>query len=132
MKRKPQIEIEDNTIYLSMDLKGLDLYERGKAIRRFINSDIKIVQDYVDMLCVYIFKKNGINVLSMDKSGLQVAFDTLKTKGKDILVSDFYLNKQLMGCQVLSRKDYITILLEDNRFIECGVKVEEVNYDKNY
>lgn len=126
IKRKPQIEIEDNTIYLSMDLKGLDLYERGKAIRRFINSDTKIVQDYVDRLCVAIFERNGIKLPTLEKSVLKWAFDTLKAKGKDISVSDFYLNKQLMGCQVLARKDYITILLEDNRYIECGVVVKEI------
>ena len=127
MKRKPQIEIEDSTIYLSMDLKGLDLYERGKAIRRFINSDIKIVQDYVDMLCVCIFKKNGINVLSMDKSALERAFDSLKAKGKKIDLIDIYKNKEIWHSQILDSKDYITIVLEENRYLECGVKVEEVD-----
>lgn len=127
MKRKPQIEIEDNTIYLSMDLKGLDLYERGKAIRRFINSDIKIVQDYVDMLCVYIFKKNGINVLSMDKSALERAFDSLKAKGKKIDLIDIYKNKEIWHSQILDSKDYITIVLEENRYLIAGVKVEEID-----
>ena len=124
--RKPTITIEDNIVFLTMDLKGLDLYERGKAIRRFINSDIKIVQDYVDRLCIEIMTRNGINIPSMGKSALKRAFDSLKAKGKDITLNDFYWNKQLMGCQVLERKDYITILLEDNRYILCGVEVKEV------
>ena len=124
--RKPTITIEDNIVFLTMDLKGLDLYERGKAIRRFINSDIKIVQDYVDRLCIEIMTRNGINIPSMDKNALKRAFDSLKAKGKDITLNDFYWNKQLMGCQVLERKDYITILLEDNRYILCGVEVREV------
>ena len=127
MKRKPNITIEDNTIFLSMDLKGLDLYERGKTIRRFINSDTKIVQDYVDMLCVYIFKKNGINVLSMDKSAIEQAFDSLKAKGKTLDLTDVYANKDLWRCQVLDKKDHMTVILEENRYLQCGVKVEEVN-----
>ena len=59
MKREPKILIQDNTIFLTMDLKGLDLYERGKVIRRFINSDTKIVEDYADRLCKAILRKNG-------------------------------------------------------------------------
>ena len=125
--RKPTITIEDNIIFMTMDLKGLDLYERGKAIRRFINSDTKIVQDYVDRLCIEIMTRNGINIPSMDKNALKRAFDTLKAKGKEIKLIDFYWNKQLMGCQVLERKDYITIILEENRILECGVEVREVN-----
>ena len=119
--------IQDDTIFLTLDLKGLDLYQRGKAIRKFINSDIKIVQDYVDMLCVYIFKKNGINVLSMDKSALQQAFDSLKAKGKKIDLTDVYANKDLWRCQVLEKKDHMTVILEENRFLQVGVKVEEIN-----
>ena len=125
MKRKPQITIEENIIYLTIDLKGLDLYERGKTIRRFINSDTKIVQDYVDMLCVYIFKKNGINVLSMDKSALERAFDSLKAKGKKIDLTDIYKNKDIWHSQILDSKDYITIVLEENRYLIAGVEVVE-------
>ena len=128
MKRNdPQITIENNTIFIVQDLKGLNLYERGKAIRRFINSDTKVVEDYVDTLCIEIMARNGININTMDKSGLKEAFDSLKAKGKDIEVCDFYLDKQLMGCKVLNRKNYITILLEDDRYIECAVEVREVN-----
>lgn len=126
MKREPKIMIQDDTIFLTLDLKGLDLYQRGKAIRKFINSDTKIVEDYADTLIRAIFKRNGINVYGDDKSVLNRAFDTLKQKGKQIEIIDFYQNVDLERCDVITTtKTKMTILIEDNRYLLAGVIVKE-------
>lgn len=118
--------IQDDTIFLTLDLKGLDLYQRGKAIRKFINSDTKIVEDYADTLIRAIFKRNGINVYGDDKSVLNRAFDTLKQKGKQIEIIDFYQNVDLERCEIITTtKTKMTILIEDNRFLQCGIIVKE-------
>ena len=118
--------IQDDTIFLTLDLKGLDLYQRGKAIRKFINSDTKIVEDYADTLIRAIFKRNGINVYGDDKSVLNRAFDTLKQKGKQIEIIDFYQNVDLERCDVITTtKTKMTILIEDNRYLLAGVIVKE-------
>lgn len=118
--------IQDDTIFLTLDLKGLDLYQRGKAIRKFINSDTKIVEDYADTLIRAIFKRNGINVYGDDKSVLNRAFDTLKQKGKQIEIIDFYQNVDLERCEIVTTtKTKMTILIEDNRFLQCGIIVKE-------
>lgn len=126
MKREPKIMIQDDTIFLTLDLKGLDLYQRGKAIRKFINSDTKIVEDYADTLIRAIFKRNGINVYGDDKSVLNRAFDTLKQKGKQIEIIDFYQNVDLERCEIITTtKTKMTILIEDNRYLLAGVIVKE-------
>jgi len=126
VKREPKIMIQDDTIFLTLDLKGLDLYQRGKAIRKFINSDTKIVEDYADTLIRAIFKRNGINVYGDDKSVLNRAFDTLKQKGKQIEIIDFYQNVDLERCEIVTTtKTKMTILIEDNRFLQCGIIVKE-------
>ena len=126
MKREPKIMIQDDTIFLTLDLKGLDLYQRGKAIRKFINSDTKIVEDYADTLIRAIFKRNGINVYGDDKSVLNRAFDTLKQKGKQIEIIDFYQNVDLERCEIVTTtKTKMTILIEDNRYLQAGVIVKE-------
>ena len=126
MKNDPKLTIQDNTIFLTLDLKGLDLYQRGKAIRKFINSDTKIVEDYADTLIRAIFKRNGINVYGDDKSVLNRAFDTLKQKGKQIEIIDFYQNVDLERCEIVTTtKTKMTILIEDNRYLQCGIIVKE-------
>ena len=130
MKREPKIMIQDDTIFLTLDLKGLDLYQRGKAIRKFINSDTKIVEDYADTLIRAIFKRNGINVYGDDKSVLNRAFDTLKQKGKQIEIIDFYQNVDLERCEIVTTtKTKMTILIEDNRYLQAGVIVKEGERD---
>lgn len=128
MKRLPKILIQDDTIFLTLDLKGLDLYQRGKAIRTFINSDTKIVEDYADTMIRAIMKRNGINIYGNDKSVLKGAFDRLKAKGKDIEVIDYYKNLDLERCEVLATtKTQMTIMLEDNRYLNVDVVVKEID-----
>ena len=129
MKRnKPQITIEDNTVFLTLDLKGLGLYDRAKAIRQFVN-DTKIVQDYVDELVKGILDRNGIILLGTDKSALEWAFDRLNAKGKDIKVIDFYGGRLIDDCRYVDTKNDITVVLEENRYLQAAVKVEELLYD---
>ena len=125
-KNKPQITIEDNIVFLTLDLKGLGLYDRGKAIRQFVN-DTKIVEDYVDELIKGIFEENGIILLGNDKTALKRAFDLLKAKNKEIRVTNFYGNRNIYRCRYIDTKNDITVVLEDNRYLQAGVKVEEVN-----
>jgi len=126
MKRnKPQITIEDNTVFLTLDLKGLGLYDRAKAIRQFVN-DTKIVQDYVDELVKGILDRNGIILLGTDKSALERAFDSLNAKGKDIKVINFYGGRLIDDCRYVDTKNDITVVLEGNRYLQAAVKVEEI------
>lgn len=122
----PKITIENNIVFLTLDLKGMDLYHRGKAIRKFVNSDTKILEDYVDDLIKAIFQRNGIIVNSTNKSALNEAFDSLKAKGKDIKITNFYGGRNVWNCKYVDTKNEITILLEDNRFLISGIEVSEV------
>lgn len=125
MKRnKPEIYIEDNTVFLHQDLKGLGLYERGKSIRQFVN-DTKIVEDYVDELIKGILERNGIILLGNDKSALEQAFALLKDKHKEIRVINFYGDRDIWHCKYIDTKNNITVVFEDNRYLQAGVKVEE-------
>ena len=128
MKNQPKIVIENNTVFLTLDLKGLGLYEKGKAIHRFINNDTKIVEDYADTIIRGILRRNGINVYSNDKSVLKCLFDTLKRKGKRIEIIDFYKNANIDNCEILKTTDNkMTVLLEEDRYLECGVEIKEVD-----
>ena len=128
MKRnKPQITIEDGIVFLTQDLKGLGLYDKAKAIRQFVN-DTKIIEDYVDELIKGILFKNGITLVSKSECSLKCAFDSLKEKGKEIRVKDFYGGREMWRGRFIETKNEITVMLEDNRYLQAGVKVEEVDY----
>ena len=125
-KNDPKLTIQDNTIFLTLDLKGLDLYQRGKAIRKFVNSDTKIVEDYADRLCKAILSKYGIKVKDTTELAYKEALDRFNAMGKRLIVIDFYRDTNFDNCEIVQRsKNKITVLIEDDRFIECGVEVVE-------
>ena len=124
----PDLFIENNTIFLTLDLKGMNLYQRGKAIRKFINSDTKVVEDYCDTLIRAIFKRNGINIHSNDKQAYKEAFDTLNGKGKRIEIIDFYRNAEFDDCEYLTTNDgQMTVLLESGRYLQTAIEIREVD-----
>lgn len=126
MKNEPKLTIQDNTIFLTLDLKGLNLYERGKAIRKFVNSDTKIVEDYADRLCKAILKRNGINVKDTTELAYKEALDRFNAKGKQLIVIDFYKDTNFDNCEIVQRsKNKITVLIEDDRYLQAGVEVVE-------
>lgn len=124
--KKPKITIDDNCVFLTLDLYGLDLYERGKAIRHFVDRDTLILEDYVDELIKGCLERNDIIVTNKDKSVLKQAFDSLKAKNKDIKVINFYGSGNLMGCRFIDCKHRITTVIEDNRYLQAGIEVKEI------
>ena len=125
-KNDPKLTIQDNTIFLTLDLKGLDLYQRGKAIRKFVNSDTKIVEDYADRLCKAILSKYGIKVKDTTELAYKEALDRFNAMGKILTVIDFYRDTNFDNCEIVQRsKNKITVLIEDDRYIEAGVEVVE-------
>ena len=125
-KKKIRIVVEDNCAYLVQDLYGLDLYERSKAISRFVKTETKVLEEVISMLIKGIFQRNGIEILSTEKSALKSALDTLKGKGKDIRVCDLYADARIEHCEkVCLSSNYFTIMLEEDRYLQCGVRVEE-------
>ena len=120
---KPIIHKENNCYYLSQDLSGMDLYERTRAIKRFINSDTKILEECVNNEIKAIFKAKGINAYSNDESVLKGALDTFNRQYGAITLVDLF-KKPIERCEKIDNKNGMTIVIEDNRFIECGMEIK--------
>lgn len=124
----PKITIDQDCIYLTQDLKGMSLFDKSKAIVDFCQRETKLFEKEIDRVILGIFERNGINVPNTEKSVLKLAFDLLNAKGKKIIVEDLYQNTKLVGIEFVKyTKNHFTVMLEDNRFIQCGVRVEERN-----
>lgn len=117
---------DGNCFYLTQSVFRLKLYERTKEIKKFMDNETKILEQCVDTEIKAIFERNGINTGDTTESALKLMFDTLKSKGKEIVVEDLYKDKKLDGCVVVgTSKNKMTIVLEDNELLQCGIMVEE-------
>lgn len=124
---KVRLKRDGDTFYLYQNLKGLDLYQKSKAIERFLKTETKVLENCIDARIREIFAQNGINVYDTDKSVLNRLFDTLKTKGKEIKVIDIYANTEYDNAVVVGvSKNQMTAILEDDYMLSCGIEVKEV------
>ena len=124
----PRITREDNCLYLTQDIVGMSTYERSKAIVSFCDKETKNFEKEIDKAILDILDKNGVNIPNTDKSVLKKAFEYLKANNKDIKVNDIYESiTDLYNAELIKQTKLFTIWLEDDRYLQCGVEVEEID-----
>ena len=129
------IERDDSHVifYLSQDISDLDLYEKAKVIQRFKTNEARIMENVIDSAIKDFLRKVGINIRSTQKSVLNEAFDTLKRKGKQIVILDRNKNATYEQFVGMSNNE-MTIIEEDNLIsIAMEVKImpiEDILYEK--
>ena len=123
----PKIERENDTLWLIQDLGGMGIYDKSKAIVNFCDKETKLFEKEIDRVVLEIFDENGINIPSTDKSVLKLAFDLLNAKGKDIEIVDNFKDRNVDECELIKMtKNHFSVVLEENRYIQCSVQVKEV------
>lgn len=120
-----KIERDNDCVYMLQDISGLQGYDRAKAIVNFCDKETKIFEREIDRAILDIFQRNGINVPSTDKSVLKLAFDLLKSKGKDIRVENNTEN--LYKCEKIKVCKLFSIYLEDDRYLQVAIRVKEID-----
>lgn len=119
---------DDNCYYLTQDLTGMSLYQRTKTIKKFINQETKVLEDCIENEIRAIFQRNGINVYETTESVLNALFGALNEKGKDIAIVDLYKDKNIDKCiMVGTSPNKMTVWLEDDTTLECGISVKEID-----
>lgn len=132
MATKPVIEIvekdEEHIIYyMYQDLMGLNLYDRTKAIERFINNATKTLEIAISNDLREILRKNGIIPQDGSESALTRAFDKLEDKGYKIAIIDRYY--QIEDERIIGESpNQMTVIMEDKFIIGCSmeIRLEEV------
>ena len=132
MATKPVIEIvekdEEHIIYyMYQDLMGLNLYDRTKAIERFINNATKTLEIAISNDLREILRKNGIIPQDGSESALKRAFDKLEDKGYKIAIIDRYY--QIEDERIIGESpNDMTCIMEDKFIIGCSmeIRLEEV------
>lgn len=125
----PIIEKEDGVVWMLQDISGVNEYERAKAIVNFCDKESKLFEKVIDREIIAIFQQNGIEIPNTDKSVLKQAFDLLKTKGKGIEVEDMLKDyEKVIGLEFVKlTKGKFVVALEDRTYLQCCVKVKEVD-----
>lgn len=118
---------EDNSFYLTQSLVGMSLYQRTKAIEKFIRHETKILENCIETEIKAIFQRNGINVYDTSESALNELFSALNSKGKRIEITDLFECKVDDNCVLLGKSpNKMTVWLEDETLLECGIRIREI------
>lgn len=125
MATRPKITREDNCIYLTQDIGGMNIYDRAKAIVNFVERETKELEKEIDNAILDIFEDNHIFIQSKRKSVLKKAFDTLnQIYHKDIKVRDLYKDKKdIYKTELIKTTDLFTIWLEDDTLLQIGIEI---------
>ena len=125
---------DQNCLYLTQDLSGMGTYDRAKAIVNFCDKETKLFEKEIDRAIIEIFERNGINIPNTDKSVLKLAFDLLKSKGVEIVITDLFKGTQETDLfeKIKETKNHFVVMLETDYVcgcekitIECGVEITE-------
>ena len=125
MATRPKITRENNCLYLTQDIGGMNIYDRAKAIVNFVEKETKELEKEIDKVILDIFEQYHINIPSTKKSVLKRAFDTLKGQyQRDIKVNDLYADiNDLYISEHIKSTDLFSIWLEDDTLLQAGVEV---------
>lgn len=129
MAKKESVKIEkikgeedNSTIYImSQDISGLNLYERAKATKRFIDNETKVLEMVLESDLREILRANGVIPQDGGENALKVAFAYLEDKGKHIEIRDRYYNlydEKIVG----ESPNKMTVILEEST-LSCAMEI---------
>lgn len=136
MIMKPKIEVicepNSKTYIMSTELDTYNLFDRAKAINRFIYQETKVLEIALENDLRNILASFGVIPYDSSESALKSAFDTLKDKGITIEIIDRYKifqqnNKDFaeVGLSVMGvSPNKMTIILEDESILSCAMEIK--------
>ena len=131
MAKKELVKIEtqngeepNSTIYvMSMSIKGLGIYEKAKAIKRFKDRETQVLEQVLDSDLRQILRNYGIIPEDGSDQALEKAFNQLETKGVHIEIRDRYFEFQ--GERIIGESpNKMTIIVEeDGTLLSCAMEI---------
>lgn len=130
---KPKLDIvekdSDHILYhLYCEFDSNNMYERAKLINRFLTSECKVMERVLETDLRNFLREQGIVPQTMSESALNEAFDTLKSKGKQITIIDRYKNasENIVGVS----ENQMTVI-EESDFIGIAMEIRLEDYDED-
>lgn len=115
-------EEANSKIYImSMNIKGLGVYERAKATKRFVDKETKVLEMVLENDLRDILRSNGIIPLDGSESALNDAFVQLKCQGKEISIIDRYYD--LYGEKIIKESENHMTVIEEDGILSCAMEI---------
>ena len=125
------IEIRDENEHsklfiMSQNIKGLSIYERAKAINKFLEKETKVLETCIENYLRSVFIYYGIIPKDGTDETLKESFYTLHNKGKDIVIYDRYSQTDE---RIIGERNNMTVILEDD-ILSAAMEIEIIDYDR--
>lgn len=115
-------EEENSKVYvLSMNVKGLDIYEKAKATKRFLNKETQVLEQVIDSDIRQVLRENQCVPEDGSNDALQRALLKLETKGKTIGIYDRY--SAIGGEKIVGESPNQMTVIEEDDLLSCAVEV---------
>lgn len=121
------LQSENGKVFiLEQNIKGLNEYERAKAINRFINKETNVLETAIENYLRQIIRNNGISIQDGSQKSLESAYNKLRNSGKTIKINDRYY--ELGNERIIGENNGMTVILEDD-ILGCAIEVGETDYE---
>ena len=106
---------------MSLNIRELDIYNKAKATKRFINSETKVLEMLLETHLREILRSNGIIPLDGSEDALNKAFLQLELKGKKIEIADRYY--EINGEKIIGESENHMTVIEEDGVLSCAIEV---------
>lgn len=115
-------ETPNSKIYvMSLNISGLNVYEKAKATKRFVESDTKVLEMVLESDLREILRNNGIIPQDGSENALNRAFYDLEQKGIKIEIRDRYY--ELNGEKIIKESENHMTIIEENNILSCAMEI---------
>lgn len=129
MARKELVKIESfqgetknsQIFVMSMDTKGMSLYEKAKNTEKFINRETKVLEQVLESIVRNFLRENGIIVQDGSHKSLEHALWELEQKGKVIDIVDRY--EDLHNDTIIGQSPNLMTIVEEESIVSCAMEI---------
>lgn len=115
-------EEPNSKIYvLSMSIKGLDIYEKAKATKRFINKETQVLEQVIETDLRQVLRSHGVIPQDGSNQALEKALTQLELKGVTIEIRDRYY--KLNDERIVGESPNKMTCIEEDEELSCAMEI---------
>lgn len=115
-------EEPNSKIYvLSMPIKGLDIYEKAKATKRFVNKETQVLEQVIETDLRQVLRSQGVIPQDGSNQALEKALTQLELKGVTIEIRDRYY--KLNDERIIGESPNKMTCIEEDEELSCAMEV---------
>ena len=115
-------EEPNSKIYvLSMSIKGLDIYEKAKATKRFINKETQVLEQVIETDLRQVLRSHGVIPQDGSNQALEKALTQLELKGVAISIIDRYY--KLNDERIVGESPNKMTCIEEDEILSCAMEI---------